>query len=210
MPSCRQALLEIVRHVAERREDLDALQFPRLVVGHHLEGRGPRLARRQGLRPLPGTVIRGRGLAVARHQPLPLQLERLDDEVVLLAICLSSKPSSSAWRADALRRVRAVDRSGRLGSFFVLIPARAGEPSAGGMPRAAAAPCNPLASSEAELDRQDSGAIGRAETKAARQAERSEAAAVVWAELEQQRREVDDRTARLRALRLARDAAGAD
>jgi hypothetical protein len=78
------------------------------------------------------------------------------------------------------------------------------------MPRTAAAPCIPLASSEAELDRQDSGAVGRAETKAAREAERSEAAAVVWAELEQQRREVDDRTARLRALRLARDASRAD
>lgn len=78
------------------------------------------------------------------------------------------------------------------------------------MPRAAAAPCIPLATSEAELDRQDSGAIGRAETRAAREAERSEAAAVVWAELKRQRREVEDRTARLRALRLARDAARAD
>jgi hypothetical protein len=77
------------------------------------------------------------------------------------------------------------------------------------MPRAAAAPCIPRASSEVALDRQDSGAIGRAETKAAREAERSEAAAVVWAELERQR-EVDDRTARLRALRLARDAPRAD
>ncbi|MGU3402116.1 hypothetical protein [Methylobacterium brachiatum] len=60
------------------------------------------------------------------------------------------------------------------------------------------------------MDRQDSGAVGRAETKAAREAERSEAAAAVWAELERERREVDDRTARLRALRLARDATRVD
>jgi hypothetical protein len=79
------------------------------------------------------------------------------------------------------------------------------------MPGCAVAPCIPLVSqAEAELDRQDSGAIGRAETKAAREAERSEAAAVVWADLERERREVDDRTARLRALRLARDAARVD
>lgn len=80
-----------------------------------------------------------------------------------------------------------------------------------GMPGSAAAPCISLLSqAEAELDRQDSGAVGRAETKAAREAERSEAAAAVWAELERERREVDDRTARLRALRLARDATRVD
>lgn len=56
------------------------------------------------------------------------------------------------------------------------------------------------------MDRRDSGAIGRAETKAAREADRQQAAAVVWAEVEAERRALDERTARLRAQRLARQA----
>ncbi|WP_336490495.1 hypothetical protein [Methylobacterium nigriterrae] len=57
------------------------------------------------------------------------------------------------------------------------------------------------------MDQRDSVAIGRAATKAARDAERSQMAAAVWAEVEAERKAVDERTARLRALRLAREAA---
>lgn len=63
---------------------------------------------------------------------------------------------------------------------------------------------------EVEVDHRDSGAVGRAETKAAREAERSEAAAAVWADVERERRARDERTARLRAQRLAREAAKAE
>lgn len=51
----------------------------------------------------------------------------------------------------------------------------------------------------------NSATIGRAETKAAKQAEREQAAAIVWAEVEAERQAVDRRTARLRAERLARE-----
>lgn len=55
------------------------------------------------------------------------------------------------------------------------------------------------------MHRRDSGAIGRAETKAAKDAERQRSAAVVWAEVDAAERERDERTTRLRAARLARD-----
>lgn len=60
------------------------------------------------------------------------------------------------------------------------------------------------------MDHRDSGAVGRAETKAARKAERSEAAAAVWADVERERRKLDERTARLRAQRLAQEASQAE
>lgn len=56
------------------------------------------------------------------------------------------------------------------------------------------------------MDQRDSGAIGRAETRAAKEAQRQQEAATVWAEIEAQRQAVDDRTERLRAARLARQA----
>lgn len=43
----------------------------------------------------------------------------------------------------------------------------------------------------------------RRETKAAKVAERREEAEAVWAEVEAERRAMDERTAKLRALRLA-------
>lgn len=56
------------------------------------------------------------------------------------------------------------------------------------------------------MDQRDSGAIGRAETRAAKEAQRQQEAAVVWAEVEEERQAVEERTARLRAARLAREA----
>lgn len=55
------------------------------------------------------------------------------------------------------------------------------------------------------MDRRDSGVTGRAETKAAKDAERQRSAAAVWAEVEAAEQERDARTARLRAARLARN-----
>jgi len=49
---------------------------------------------------------------------------------------------------------------------------------------------------------------GYRETKAARAAERQDQANAVWAEVEAERRDVEERTAKLRALRLARERAG--
>ncbi|QEE41542.1 MULTISPECIES: hypothetical protein [unclassified Methylobacterium] len=49
---------------------------------------------------------------------------------------------------------------------------------------------------------------GYRETKAARAAERHDQANAVWAEVEAERRGVEERTAKLRAMRLARDNAG--
>ena len=46
----------------------------------------------------------------------------------------------------------------------------------------------------------------RAETKAAKQAEKREKAAEVWAEVNAGQKAVEDRTARLRAARLANEA----
>lgn len=51
----------------------------------------------------------------------------------------------------------------------------------------------------------DSGAAGRAETKSAKAAERQNQAAAVWAEVEAERQALDERTARLRAARRARE-----
>ena len=56
------------------------------------------------------------------------------------------------------------------------------------------------------MDQRDSGAIGRAETRAAKEAQRQQEAAVVWAEVEEERQAVEERTARVRAARLAREA----
>ena len=56
------------------------------------------------------------------------------------------------------------------------------------------------------MSEHDSSAIGRAETRAAKMAEREQQAAAVWAEVEAERQAVEERTARLRAARLARDA----
>lgn len=58
----------------------------------------------------------------------------------------------------------------------------------------------------ASVDQRDSGAIGRAETKAAKEAQRQQEAAVVWAQVEKERQAVEERTERLRSARLARDA----
>lgn len=49
----------------------------------------------------------------------------------------------------------------------------------------------------------------RRETKAAKAAEKQEDATAVWASVEAERRAVEDKTARLRAMRLAK-AAGAE
>lgn len=46
---------------------------------------------------------------------------------------------------------------------------------------------------------------GYRETKAARAAERHDQANAVWAEVEAERRDVEERTSKLRALRLARE-----
>ncbi|MBA9063873.1 hypothetical protein GGQ91_003274 [Methylobacterium fujisawaense] len=46
---------------------------------------------------------------------------------------------------------------------------------------------------------------GFRETKAAKAAERYDRANEVWAEVEADRRAIDERTARLRAMRLARE-----
>jgi hypothetical protein len=56
------------------------------------------------------------------------------------------------------------------------------------------------------VDQRDSGAIGRAETKAAKEAQRQQEAAIVWAEVAAERQAVEARTERLRAARLAREA----
>jgi hypothetical protein len=58
------------------------------------------------------------------------------------------------------------------------------------------------------MSRDQSHDIDRAETKAAKAAEQQARAAAVWNEIEAGRRALDERTARLRALRLARDADG--
>lgn len=55
------------------------------------------------------------------------------------------------------------------------------------------------------MGQRDSGAVGRAETKAAREAQRQQDAAAVWAEIEEERQAVEARTARLRAARLRQD-----
>lgn len=55
------------------------------------------------------------------------------------------------------------------------------------------------------MDQRDSGAIGRAETRAAKEAQRQQEAAVVWAEIEEERQAIEERTVRLRAARLARN-----
>ncbi|MCJ2125552.1 hypothetical protein [Methylobacterium sp. J-077] len=46
---------------------------------------------------------------------------------------------------------------------------------------------------------------GYRETKAAKVAQRHDQANAVWAEVEAERRDVEERTAKLRAMRLARD-----
>ncbi len=46
--------------------------------------------------------------------------------------------------------------------------------------------------------------MDRAETRAAKEAQRQQDAAAVWAEVEAERQAVDERTERLRAARLAR------
>ncbi len=48
--------------------------------------------------------------------------------------------------------------------------------------------------------------MDRAETRAAKEAQRQQDAATVWAEVEADRRAIEMRTERLRAARLARDA----
>ncbi|GEO98335.1 hypothetical protein [Methylobacterium haplocladii] len=60
------------------------------------------------------------------------------------------------------------------------------------------------------MSRDQSHNIDRAETKAAKAAEQQAKAAVIWGEIEADRRAVDDRTERLRALRLARASDGRD
>ncbi|KAB1077896.1 hypothetical protein [Methylobacterium soli] len=54
----------------------------------------------------------------------------------------------------------------------------------------------------------DSGVRDRAETRAAKQQERSIAGAAAWADHEATQNAVEVKTQRLRALRLAREAAG--
>ncbi|SFM23958.1 hypothetical protein [Methylobacterium pseudosasicola] len=49
---------------------------------------------------------------------------------------------------------------------------------------------------------------GYRETKAARAAERHDQASAVWDEVEAERREIEERTAKLRAIKLARESAG--
>lgn len=56
------------------------------------------------------------------------------------------------------------------------------------------------------MDNRDSGAVDRAETRAAKEAQRQQDAAIVWAEVEAERKAVDERTERLRAARLAQEA----
>lgn len=56
------------------------------------------------------------------------------------------------------------------------------------------------------MDRRDSGTAGRAETKAAKAAERQDQAATVWAEVEAAKQAVDEKTERLRAARKVREA----
>ncbi|GEP08002.1 hypothetical protein [Methylobacterium oxalidis] len=48
--------------------------------------------------------------------------------------------------------------------------------------------------------------VDRAETRAARTADRQRVAQEVWAEIEEQQRARDDKTERLRAMRLAQEA----
>ncbi|MGU3536271.1 hypothetical protein [Methylobacterium sp. A54F] len=54
----------------------------------------------------------------------------------------------------------------------------------------------------------DSGSRDRAETRAAKQQERAVAGAAAWADHEAEQRAVEERTQRLKAERLAREAAG--
>ena len=54
----------------------------------------------------------------------------------------------------------------------------------------------------------DSGVRDRAETRAAKQQERNIAGAAAWADHEAEQNAIEVRTQRLRALRLAREAAG--
>ncbi len=56
------------------------------------------------------------------------------------------------------------------------------------------------------MDYCDHGAIGRAEARAAKDAERRRLAATDWAEVEDAEHERDERTERLRAARLVREA----
>ncbi len=60
------------------------------------------------------------------------------------------------------------------------------------------------------MDDRDSGAADRAETRAAKLAEREQNAATVWAEVEAKQQSVEKRTAELRAARLAREAQAKD
>jgi hypothetical protein len=50
--------------------------------------------------------------------------------------------------------------------------------------------------------------IGRRETTLAKEAARQENAERVWSEVDAERRAVEDRTAKLRAMRLARERTG--
>lgn len=56
------------------------------------------------------------------------------------------------------------------------------------------------------MHNRDSAAVDRAETRAAKEAQRQQDAATVWAEVEADRQAVEARTERLRAARLAREA----
>ncbi len=56
------------------------------------------------------------------------------------------------------------------------------------------------------MSRDPSHVIDRAETKAAKAAEQQAKASAIWDAIEADRRALDDRTQKLRALRLARDA----
>ncbi|GEP09679.1 hypothetical protein [Methylobacterium gnaphalii] len=60
------------------------------------------------------------------------------------------------------------------------------------------------------MSRDQSHVIDRAETKAAKAAEQQARASAIWEEIEADRRALDDRTERLRALRLARQSDGRD
>ncbi len=56
------------------------------------------------------------------------------------------------------------------------------------------------------MQNRDSAAVDRAETRAAKEAQRQQDAATVWAEVEADRQALEARTERLRAARLARNA----
>jgi hypothetical protein len=60
------------------------------------------------------------------------------------------------------------------------------------------------------MSRDPSHVVDRAETKAAKAAEQQARASAIWEEIEADRQAFDDRTERLRALRLARQAGARD